>query len=321
MYKEPIFLTPVFKERIWGGRKLKEEFDYDIPNDNTGEAWVVAALSNGSNKVENESLTGQTLLDLWNDHGELFNKDAHSTDEYPLLVKVLDANDDLSVQVHPDDAYARKVEDVPYGKTECWYVLEAEPGAEIVLGHHAQTKDELDAMIDQEKWDELLRRQKVSPGDFYYVPSGTIHAIGKGIMILEIQQSSDVTYRVYDYDRTDQEGNKRELHLERAKDVTTVPDDLARTTKEDREIAEETNLTIERLTEAEYFSVYHWSLDGEARRELTEDFLQVSVIEGEAAIRINEKSFQVQKGQHFIIPHGVETYELSGRAEFVVSHV
>src|SRR5690625_2958167 len=106
MYKEPIFLTPVFKERIWGGRKLKEEFDYDIPNDNTGEAWVVAALSNGSNKVENESLTGQTLLDLWNDHGELFNKDAHSTDEYPLLVKVLDANDDLSVQVHPDDAYA-----------------------------------------------------------------------------------------------------------------------------------------------------------------------------------------------------------------------
>src|SRR5699024_9074505 len=182
-----------------------------------------------------------------------------------------------------------------------------------VLGHHAQTKDERDAMIDQEKWDELLRRQKVSLGECYYVTSSTIHAIGKGIMIVVIQQRSEVTYRVYDYDRTDQEGNKRELHLERAKDVTTVPDDLARTTKEDREIAEETNLTIERLTEAEYFSVYHWSLDGEARRELTEDFLQVSVIEGEAAIRINEKSFQVQKGQHFIIPHGVETYELSGR--------
>lgn len=321
MYKEPIFLTPVFKERIWGGSKLKEEFDYDISNNYTGEAWVVAALSNGSNKIENKSLAGQTLLDLWNNHGELFNKDTQSTDEYPLLVKVLDANDDLSVQVHPNDAYARKVENVPYGKTECWYVLKAEPGAEIVLGHHAQAKDELDAMIDQGKWDELLRRQKVSPGDFFYVPSGTIHAIGKGIMILEIQQSSDVTYRVYDHDRTDQEGNKRELHLNRAKDVITVPDNLEDSTRKDRESVKEPNLTIEKLTETDYFSVYHWNLDGETSRDLTEDFLQVSVIEGEAIVCINEKAFQIQKGQHFIIPHGVETYELSGRAELIVSHV
>jgi len=318
MYNEPIFLSPIYKERIWGGKKLKEEFDYDIPNDKTGEAWVIAALPNGSNKIENGPLAGKTLLDLWKQHGELFNTDANPSGEYPLLVKVLDANDDLSVQVHPGDEFAREVEGVPYGKTECWYVLKAEPDAEIVLGHHAQTKEELENMIEQGKWDELLRREKVSPGDFFYVPSGTIHAIGKGIMILEIQQSSDITYRVYDYDRTDDEGNKRELHLERAKQVTAVPHER---TQSERPVQKENGLHIEKLIGAKYFSVFHWHLDGEISRELTEDFLQVSVIDGEASIRVDGKSFQIQKGQHFIIPHGVKSYELEGKAELVVSHV
>ena len=321
MYKKPIFLSPIFKERIWGGRRLKEVFDYDIPNDHTGEAWAVSALPNGANKVENGPLAGKTLLDLWKNHGELFSADSNQTQEYPLLVKVLDANDDLSVQVHPNDAYARDAEQVPYGKTECWYVLKADQGSEIVLGHHAQTKDELDDMIEQGKWDELLHKEKVKPGDFFYVPSGTIHAIGKGIMILEIQQSSDITYRVYDYDRIDNEGKKRELHLERAKDVITVQNQETNFTNESNQITKENDLTIEKLTVAEYFTVYHWHLDGEVSRQLTEGFLQVSVINGEASIRVNEKSFPVQKGQHFIIPHSVKTYELAGKAEFIVSHV
>src|SRR5699024_8282193 len=142
---------------------------------------------------------------------------------YPLLVKVVDANDDLSVQVHPDDTYAREIEGVPYGKTECWYVLQAEPDAEIVFGHHAKTKNVLNQLMDEGKWDDLLQKKKVEAGDFIYVPSGTIHAIGKGIMILEIQQSSDITYRVYDYDRKDKQGHLRELHLDEAKEVITVP--------------------------------------------------------------------------------------------------
>src|SRR5699024_3949395 len=115
---------------------------------------------------ENGPLAGKTLLDLWKQHGELFHTEANTSEEYPLLVKVLDANDDLSVQVHPGDEFAREVEDVPYGKTECWYVLKAEPDAEIVLGHHEQKKEELEEMIEQGKWEELLRREKASPGDF-----------------------------------------------------------------------------------------------------------------------------------------------------------
>lgn len=318
MYKEPIFLSSVFKERIWGGQKLKEEYGYELPNDKVGEGWMISALENGPSIVKNGPLAGNTLTDLWENYGKLFNKSSYDIGEYPLLVKMLDANDDLSVQVHPNDDYAREVENVPFGKTECWYILDAEKDATIVLGHHAKNKEEFDNMVEQGKWDELLQTKKVTPGEFYYVPSGTIHAIGKGIVILEIQQSSDITYRVYDYDRVDDNGNHRELHLERAKDVTTIPH---QSTEFERKTIQEQGLTCETLVEEQYFSVYHWKLAGHVSRELLEDFLQVSVIEGEATIQIDKKKYGLKRGQHFIIPHSVKSYQLSGNAEFIVSHI
>ncbi|MDC3411963.1 mannose-6-phosphate isomerase, class I [Aquibacillus sp. 3ASR75-11] len=318
MYKEPIFLQPVFQDRIWGGQKLSTEFDYAIPYKRTGEAWVISAHPNGPSVIKNGPLEGKTLADAWKGHGGLFNKSAKQNEEYPLLVKILDANDDLSVQVHPDDAFARKVEGVPYGKTECWYVLSAEEGAELVLGHHAQTPEELEEMVENQVWDSFLRRVKVKAGDFVYVPSGTIHAIGKGIVILETQQSSDITYRVYDYDRTDSNGNKRELHLDRAIQVTTVPHrDVVR----EQEITKVDDLTVKQLVEAEYFSVYHWELNGNATLQLEQDFLQVSVIEGNATISVKENDFPIAKGSQFILPYGITEYKLSGEAEFIVSHV
>ncbi|GGP11194.1 mannose-6-phosphate isomerase, class I [Oceanobacillus neutriphilus] len=318
MYHEPIFLTPVFQERIWGGQKLNTEYGYELSYERTGEAWVISAHPHGPNIIQNGSLAGKTLAYLWENHGDLFNKDRSKNEEYPLLVKLLDANDDLSVQVHPDDIFARHVEEVPYGKTECWYILSAEADSEIILGHNAQTKEEMEQMMDNGKWGELLQRKKVRAGDFFYVASGTIHAIGKGMMILEIQQSSDITYRVYDYDRMDDEGNKRQLQLEQAKKVTTVPHVLPHNerTKEKTQ-----GLVSEKLVEAQYFSVYHWTLKGMVSRQLTEDFLQVNVLKGNAEIKVGGQSFALKKGSHFILPHGVQTYELSGDAEFVVSHV
>lgn len=318
MYKsEPIFLEPVFQERIWGGQKLRTDFQYEIPFEKTGEAWVISALPHGSSIIANGPLQGKTLEHAWNEHGDLFNKQSTDQKEYPLLVKILDAAEDLSVQVHPNDEFARNVEGVPYGKTECWYVLSAEEGAELVLGHHAQSREELEQMIDQGKWDELLRRIKVEAGDFVYVPSGTIHAIGKGIVILETQQSSDITYRVYDYDRMDSAGNKRELHLDRAKEVTTIP-------HKDTEVEQiETvigDLVEKKLVEEQYFTVYHWKLDGKATRTLNKDFLQVSVVEGTAEVKIGEQSFHIEKGSHFILPHNIGEYEMEGNAEFIVSH-
>ncbi|MBP1969228.1 mannose-6-phosphate isomerase [Virgibacillus natechei] len=316
MDNEPIFLKPVFQERIWGGQKLQTEYNYDILFEKTGEAWVISAHPNGASVITNGLLEGKTLADAWNEHGELFNKKAGTNEEYPLLVKMLDANDDLSVQVHPNDSFACDVEGQPYGKTECWYVLSAEADAEIVLGHHAESREELEQMMDAGKWDALLKRVTVQAGDFFYVPSGTIHAIGKGIVILEIQQSSDITYRVYDYERTDAAGNKRELHLDRAKQVTTVPHLPADT---ESVVAVVEDLTEKKLVEENYFSVSHWQLNGKVSKQLNADFLQVSVIEGNAEITVAGKRFGIEKGSHFILPYSVKTYELVGEAEFVVS--
>ena len=162
-----------------------------------------------------------TLDRVWAEHRDVFG-DAKG-DVFPLLTKILDASEDLSVQVHPDDAYAAEHEH-ELGKTECWYVIAAEPGATMIYGHHAKTREQLAKWINNGEWNKLLRRVPVKPGDFLYVPSGTIHAVGKGIMVLETQQSSDTTYRLYDWDRVDKTtGQKRELHLQQSIDTTNVP--------------------------------------------------------------------------------------------------
>lgn len=318
MYNEPIFLLPVLQERIWGGQKLKTLYGYDIPSDHIGEAWVISAHPNGPSVVKNGPLAGKTLKDAWEDHGEIFHKREDNDEAYPLLVKILDAADNLSVQVHPSDTFARKVESEPYGKTECWYVLSADPGAELVLGHHADTKEALAGMMDRGEWDKLLRHVPVKAGDFVYVPSGTLHAIGKGIVILETQQSSDITYRVYDYDRLGADGEKRELHLDRAKQVTTVPHRNSKLSQKTERIGD---AIIRTLVEEKYFSVYYWELDGKAVLSMDQDFLQISVIEGNAAITVSGKEFSIQKGTNFILPYGIETFQIDGKASFIVSHV
>ena len=155
-----------------------------------------------------------SLRDVYLKHPELFGNP--KAKEFPLLVKFLDANDNLSVQVHPDDGYARKMEN-DSGKTESWYVMQADPGAYIIYGHHAKNREELADMIHKGEWDKLLRKVPVKAGDFFYVPAGTIHALTKGCLVIETQQSSDVTYRLYDYDRVGKDGKKRELHTQKSK--------------------------------------------------------------------------------------------------------
>ena len=207
---EPLFLQSVMQEKIWGGTKLRDEFGYEIPSDKVGEYWAISAHPNGVSSIKNGRHAGQKLDKLYAEHRELFGNRPEPV--FPLLTKILDANDWLSVQVHPDDAYGLKHEG-ELGKTECWYVIAADDDAEIIYGHHAKTKEELREQIEAKNWDQLLTKVKVKAGDFFYVPSGTMHAIGSGILILETQQSSDTTYRVYDFDRKDDAGNLRELHL------------------------------------------------------------------------------------------------------------
>lgn len=316
MYNEPIFLEPIFQERIWGGKKLHSLFGYEIPTDKTGEAWVVSAHENGSSKIINGPLAGQTLLETWKEYPAIFGKKQVKKD-FPLLVKILDATDDLSVQVHPNDDQAREMENEAYGKTECWYVLDCEDDSEIIYGHEAASIEEVQQRIDKGKWDELLTRVNVKKGDFFYVPSGMIHAIGKGIVILEIQQSSDITYRLYDYDRLDDEGNYRKLHLESAIQVINLFD-MSQTAQElEKQIDD---LVMRQLIKKKYFTVYHWQLNGKVATPLTKDYLLVNVIDGNGLIKVGDQEFHIKKGDNFIVPATIKEYELMGLLEVIITH-
>ncbi|MGX1901877.1 mannose-6-phosphate isomerase, class I [Thermolongibacillus altinsuensis] len=313
--KQPIFLRPVFQERIWGGTKLRDLYGYDIPSEQTGECWAISAHPNGQSVVCSGKFEGMTLGQLWDEHRELFGH--YDSDRFPLLTKILDANDDLSVQVHPDDEYARTYENGELGKTECWYVIDCEEGAEIIFGHNARTKEELVEMIEKGQWDKLLRRVKVKPGDFFYVPSGTIHALCSGLLILETQQSSDTTYRVYDYGRRDKNGNLRELHLDKAIDVTTVPHVQ---TQVEPTVVKTAGATITTFVESEYFTVYKWDVHEHLELEQDQPFMLVSVIDGEGTIITEEGEWKIRKGDHLILPYQLGTFQVKGTAQMIVSH-
>ncbi len=314
MIKEPIFFEPIFKERIWGGEQLKQ-FGYEIPYKQTGECWAFAAHENGQSVVKGGQFQGLTLGALWEQHRELFG--GVDGDRFPLLTKILDANDDLSVQVHPDDEYAR-VHENDLGKTECWYIIDCEEGAEIIYGHHAKTRQEFETMVREGKWTDLLRKVPVKPGDFYFVPSGTIHAIGKGIMILETQQNSDTTYRVYDYDRRDAEGNLRELHIKKSIEVTTIPANEAKVDPVMKKIGDLVEITY---VESNYFTVHKWALNGVAHLDNRDKFQLISVISGQGTLEKEGNEFAYQKGEHFLLPAWFGKFTLSGNAELIVSHL
>lgn len=316
MHEEPIFLEPVFQDRIWGGRKLNTLFGYDIPSDKTGEAWVISAHKKGPSIIANGSLKGKSLLEAWNEIPLLFGKEQASGD-FPLLVKILDANESLSVQVHPDTDYAKEMENTPYGKAECWYVLDCEPDSQIILGHRAESQEDFRKRVDEAQWDELLLPIPVEKGDFFYIPSGTVHAIGKGIVVLEIQQSSDITYRVFDYNRITDEGGARELHLQSAIDVINFPHHPVYPPK----IAVyDGDLASTQLIKETFFTVYHWKIKGEVKTPLKMDYLLISVIAGAGEISVNGQSFLLGKGTHFVLPSTVDSYGITGNLELMVTH-
>lgn len=310
----PLFLQPVFQERIWGGTALKS-FNYDIPNEYTGECWGISAHPNGPNIIENGKHKGKTLEAVWNEDKALFGETGDT--KFPLLTKILDANDKLSVQVHPNDEYAQKYEG-EYGKTECWYILDAQEDAEIIYDVNAKNQDELNEMIDRQQFDTLFKTVKVQAGDFFYVPAGTVHAIGKGIMILETQQSSDTTYRIYDYDRVDKDGNKRDLHLEQSKAVIHLSEDSPNTTP----IHE--NVQAQQYTQFvsnDFFTVERWVIDGNLNYRKPHDYCLVSIVEGSGQITVDGSDYSLNKGTHFILTTEDTEIKFNGDMTMIVSHV
>ncbi len=311
---QPLFLRSTMHEKIWGGNRLKEAFCYEIPSQQTGEFWAISAHPNGCSVINQGSYEGMRLDDLYELHPELFGNP--DQEKFPLLVKILDANDWLSVQVHPDDAFGLANEG-EYGKTECWYILEADPGAEIIYVHKATSKDQLDQLIDQQDWDGLLRKVSVKKGDFFFVPSGTIHAIGPGILILEIQQSSDTTYRIYDFDRKDANDQLRELHLDKAKQVISVDNPVA----EPQVVTEEAGTRMTQLVTSDFFTVEKWEISESARLDPQNHYKLISIIDGQGQMEAEGQLYPIEKGQHFILPATLAQVEWTGDLSIVMSYV
>lgn len=311
--QEPLFMRPKLQEKIWGGTKLHDIYGYEIPSDHTGECWAISAHPDGVGSIGNGEYAGLPLDALYEKHPELFGNP--SSEVFPLLTKIIDATEDLSVQVHPDDSYGLEYEG-ELGKTECWYIIDADKDSEIVYGHNAKTKDEFARMIADGKWDELLRRVKVKAGDFFFVPSGTIHAIGAGIMILETQQSSNTTYRVYDYGRKDDAGNERDLHIQQSIAVATIPhkDPVNRF-----KVRTETDNTVTTFIESEYFTVCKWDIHSKMTFTKDAPYTLVSVIEGAGNITVSNKVYVLKKGDHFILPSPVDSWTLSGSMQLIAS--
>ncbi len=310
--KPILFLNPVFKETIWGGSKLKEQYHYDIPSTTTGECWAISAHPNGDCTVKEGIYEGMTLSELWEKHPELFGN--CGLDRFPLLTKIIDARENLSIQVHPDDTYAKTHENGSLGKTECWYILDCPEDAALIIGHNAKSKTELEDMIRQGKWPEFIREIPVKKGDFIQIDPGTVHAIKGGIMLLETQQNSDITYRVYDYDRLS-DGKPRQLHIEQSVDVITVP---ALSPKDSvRPAAELPSNVMNELISCDYYKVWKLEVTKPVSVEQTHPFLIMSVIEGEGSV--NER--KITKGDHFILPDGFGEVKLEGKMELIVSSI
>lgn len=299
---KPLLFKPVYVERIWGGRDL-EKYRDDMPEGVIGERWDVSAHTAGMSVVSEGEYAGKTLLELVETLGEELVGSKCAGKEFPLLIKLINSCDSLSVQVHPGDEYARRVEN-QFGKTECWYVMDAKEGAALVIGTKTTDKDAFKAAALEGTLAQYLNTIPVKKGDFFYIPSGLIHAIGPGVIIAEIQQSSDITYRVYDYNRG------REMHLDKAMEVT------------DFTLTPETAISETLLCQGEYFTVEkHTITDSFKDTSNEEKFFLFTCVEGEGTLICDGFEAKINLGESFLIPATTGEYEIKGNLIVLKSFV
>ncbi len=307
-----LMLDGKFVDKIWGGERLREEFSYDIESDSVGEYWAVSAMEEFPSLIINGELAGENLIEVYKNERELFGDPKEAT--FPLLVKIIDAKEDLSIQVHPDDQMGKRVED-SLGKTECWYILNDNESS-IIYGLNAKDKDEAVKLINERKWEEVLKEVPAKNGDFFFVPAGTVHAIKKGCLILEIQQASDVTYRLYDYDRKDKDGNLRDLHIEKSIEAIKLNDIDNKT-----ETSVDGDLRLTNLTDNEFFQVRKYEIEGNKSFNRDSDYLIEAVIDGAGELIVDGETYQIKKGDFFILTNLVSSYEFAGDLTIVESNV
>lgn len=316
----PLLLKPAVKDYLWGGTRLKTEYKYETDKDIAAEAWVLSCHKDGADTVENGSLAGKTLAEviaLWGD--KAVGKKAAAFPYFPLLIKLIDAKDRLSVQVHPDDEYALEKEG-EFGKTEMWYVVDCDEGAELIYGFNREvSKEELERRIKDNTLPEICNYVPVHKGDVFFISAGTLHAIGAGILIAEVQQNSNTTYRVSDYGRLGADGKPRPLHIEKALEVTsrTQPSVPYGNVGETRQ---ENFGSVRKLASCDLFTAELLSLDGETKLSLGDSFISLLVLKGELNVAWDGGSISAKKGGSIFIPADFEV-KISGKAEILYSRV
>lgn len=305
----PLKLKPVTKYIIWGGNYLEENFGYKSDDDNIAEAWLTACRPDGVNIIENGDYCGLTLDKYIENVGK--ENVYGNFDDFPLLIKFIDANDKLSVQVHPDDEYA-KANGLDAGKTEMWYIVDAIEGASLVYGLKDKVKPTAKQLLDYNEQGILadkLNYVPVKKGDCFFIPAGLVHAIGKGIVIAEIQQNSNTTYRMYDYDRVGKDGKKRELHIEKAAEVIKTEFDgnfiSGKKVSDCKEI----------LCDCDLFVVEKHNLKCTKLDIAGGNMSSIICLNGNAQIVCHGESYHLTKGDSYLIPKALESYSINCEKE------
>lgn len=316
----PIKLTPAFKDYLWGGTRLRDDFGKDCDYDKVAESWELSCHKDGASVVANGEHAGKTLAQYIETEGKaVLGTNCGRFEQFPILIKLIDAKDNLSVQVHPNNEYAQRVEG-EYGKTEMWYIVDCDEGAELLYGFKKEvSKDEFAARIKDNTLLEITKSVPVKKGDVFFIEAGTLHAIGKGILIAEIQQNSNTTYRIYDYGRVGADGKPRELHIDKAVEVT----DLCPAKPYPVTEAFEENGAVKRLlSKCEYFTVY--SVDVAEKASFNADetsFHNVLILEGNAELVCGDTTLALKKGDSVFVPANCGEYTIAGSFKSVFTRI
>ena len=313
-------LTPAFKDYLWGGTKLREVYGKPCDFDKVAESWELSTHPAGESRVDGGEYNGLTLSQYFQQVPQALGKNAAAFESFPVLIKLIDAKDPLSIQVHPSDEYALRVEG-EYGKTEMWVIVDCEPGAFLYFGvNRLVSKEEFRQRIEDNTVLEVLNKVEVHPGDVFFIQAGTIHAIGAGILICEIQQNSNCTYRVYDYDRRGADGRPRELHIEKALDVCRLePSDTASRLGEVKALA---GGTVQQLGACKYFSTEKLIVEEALTLEVGEDsFVSLLATDGSGWVEGPENKLAFRAGDSLLVPAGAGRVRVTGRAVLVKTTV
>ncbi len=309
----PLIFDPILKDRIWGGTKLESDLGKtNLPTRTTGESWELSAVEGDVSVVREGSYAGKPLTELLENYpAELLGTKVHAQfgTQFPLLFKFLDAREDLSIQVHPNDKLAKERHN-SFGKTEMWYVMQADEGSRIIVGFkHKSSAEEYLQHLENKNLIEILNEVPAEKGQVFFLETGTIHAIGAGIVIAEIQQTSDITYRIYDWDRVDANGKGRELHVEQALDAMNY-----NTTDTQKYYTQEPNKS-NAMVDCPYFTTNFLPLDGSTAFSRDGSSFTVFICtDGAFSVEFGGKKFDFKKGDTVLIPAALKTFLLSGKA-------